>query len=114
MNMLIVGILVNTLLFGYAGFTNKKTGIPHKLPKFLLNPIIERVFTFGYLGSFVIILLAPGGLLRNIIISLLMQFVINHILWGSIVGSIAGALNRKKLDNIIGNIANKSNKRNHK
>jgi hypothetical protein len=96
MEMLWVGVLINTVLFSYMAFTNDKTGIPHKLPNFLLSPILSTVLTLGYFASFLIIILSPGGLIRNIIIVLLMQFLINHILWGIIVGTIGGLLAKKR------------------
>ncbi len=95
MNMLLIGVMINTMLFGYMAFTNEKMGISHKVPQFLLNPILNTILTFLYPLSFVFILFVPGGLIKNIIVCLLLQFIINHIVWGSIVGIISGIGSRK-------------------
>ncbi len=100
MNILLTGILINTFLFGYMALTNEKMGISHKMPLFLLNPILNTILTFAYPLSFLIILLSPGGLLRNIIISIALQFLINHIIWGGVVGIIGGLDSRKYLNEL--------------
>lgn len=87
-----MGLIINTLLFGYMGFTNEKMGVLSIIPKFLLNKYLSMVLTISYFLSFLIILLSPGNLLIHIIICLLMQFLINHLVWGIITGVIAGKL----------------------
>jgi len=97
MDMLIAGIIINTLLFGYMGFSNEKSGVSHLMPLFLRNSVLELILTISYFGSFLIILLAPGGLIRNIIVAVLMQIIINHVIWGIITGIIAGNEAKKRL-----------------
>lgn len=100
MSILLLGIAINTLLFGYMAFTNDKMGISHKIPTFLLNPILNTILTFMYPLSFILILISPGGLLRNVVISLLLQFLVNHLVWGSIVGVIGGIESRKAIKDL--------------
>ncbi len=86
---LIIGIVINTLAFGIMGFRKNTLGIP--VPKWLDSEVLQIPVTIAYFGSFLIVLLAPGvSWILKIILSLLMQFVINHVLWGLITGGIAG------------------------
>ena len=94
MTQLILGIIVNTLLFGYGAFFNEKTGII--LPKTKFYIVLDVVLTICYFLSFLIILLAPGNLIVNIIICLSMQFLINHIVWGSLAGLVIGNIKKKE------------------
>jgi len=83
MTLYLLAVLANTFLFGFMGLTNEKTGAfatghSHGLKRLItLAPIL-------YLISFVVLLLSPGGLLRNIITVILLQVVVNHLIWGSI------------------------------
>ena len=99
--MLLAGIIINTLLFGYMGFTNEKTGIPHKLPILIYNPILDLIVTVSYPLSFLIILFAPGGFIRNVIIVILMQFIVNPILWGPITGIVAAESVKREMKRAI-------------
>jgi len=94
-SLLIFGILINTIIFGIIGFRNQKLGI--KIPEFLKNDFLNTPTTIIYYLSFLIILLSPEKLWLKIIIILLMQFVINHVLWGIITGIIAGRTTKKEL-----------------
>lgn len=100
METLIVGIIFNTLVFGIMGATNKQTGIPHLLPKFLVNPITDMFLLILYIVSFVIILLSPVNLLLRIIVAVVMQFFVNHLLWGLIIGTIGGLDAKKRIKNL--------------
>ncbi|MFA6006144.1 MAG: hypothetical protein WC764_00205 [Candidatus Paceibacterota bacterium] len=91
--LLIVGIIINTMAFGVMGFRNQKLGI--KVPKILLREIFNIPITVIYYLSFVVILLSPDSWLQKIIIALSMQFLINHIIWGSITGIVAGIIVRR-------------------
>ena len=86
--VLIVGIIINTVAFGIMGFHKNKLGI--KIPYFMHNEILQIMVTSIYFLSFVIILFSPESLIFKIVVCLLMQFAVNHILWGSITGIIAG------------------------
>lgn len=99
METLIVGIILNTLVFGLMGATNKQTGIPHLLPKFLVNPITDMLLLVLYIVSFVIILLSPVNLFLRIIVAVAMQFLVNHFLWGLIIGTIGGINAKKRINN---------------
>jgi len=91
---LIIGVIINTVAFGIMGFHKNKLGI--KIPNFLHNEILQMLITAVYFISFVVILFSPGNLILKIIICLLMQFVINHIMWGSLTGIIAGIFFKDK------------------
>lgn len=85
---LIVGIIINMVAFGIMGFHKDKLGI--KIPRFLHNEILQIFITIIYFLSFAVILFSPGNLILKIVICLLMQFLINHIIWGAFAGIIAG------------------------
>lgn len=91
---LIIGLLTNTAAFGVMGFRNQKLGI--KTPKFLQNAIFSWPLIIIYDLSFIIILFSPESLWIKIAACLLMQFVINHLIWGVITGLIAGITAKKK------------------
>lgn len=90
-DQLIIGILVNTLAFGAMAFigTDAKARVAHKIPRFLRNKYLDILTTVIYFASFLIILFAPSNLIINIIICLLMQFLINHAIWGTITGLLS-------------------------
>ena len=90
---LLIGIIINTLSFGVIGWRNPKTGL--SVPKFLHSDLFNIALTFTYFLSFAIILFSPEKLLVKIIAALLMQFLINHVIWGGIFGVITGK-NAKK------------------
>lgn len=96
---LIIGIIINTLIFGVMGFRNQKLGI--KTPEFLKNNFFNTPTTIIYFLSFLIIIFSPDKLWLTIAVALLMQFVINHIIWGTITGVIAGRGIKKIKDNQI-------------
>lgn len=99
MEILIVGIILNTLVFGLMGATNKQSGIPHLLPRFLVNPIADTLLLILYVVSFIVILLSPVNLFLKIIVAVVMQFLVNHFLWGLILGTIGGIDARKRIKN---------------
>lgn len=99
METLIVGIILNSLVFGVMGATNKQTGIPHLLPRFLVNPIADILLLILYVVSFAIILLSPVNLFLRIIIAVVMQFLVNHLVWGLIIGTIGGLDAKKRIKN---------------
>ena len=85
---LILSLVFNTIAFGLMGFGNNKLGIA--VPRFLQNKFISILITITYFSSFIVILLSPENLILKIVVALLMQFLVNHIIWGSITGLIAG------------------------
>lgn len=85
---LIFGLILNTIVFGLMGFSNNKLAI--KIPGFLQNRFVNILITIAYFSSFIVILLSPENLILKIVVALLMQFLVNHIIWGSITGLIAG------------------------
>ena len=89
-----MGIAINTIAFGIMGFRNNKLGIT--IPRWLDNEIFQIFITIFYYTSFLVILLAPGNLIIKIIICILMQFLVNHIVWGTITGVIASIFFNKK------------------
>lgn len=91
---LIIGVIINTVSFGIMGFHKNKLGI--KIPEFLHNQILQMLITAVYFVSFVVILFSPEKIILKIIICLLMQFVINHIVWGALTGIIAGIFFKNK------------------
>lgn len=90
---LILSLVLNTVVFGLMGFSRNRLGIT--VPRFLKNNFVGTFLTVIYFSSFILILLSPGNLVLKILIALLMQFLINHIIWGSITGLIAGRKTRK-------------------
>jgi hypothetical protein len=98
MNILIIGILINTFLFGIMAFTDPKMGVSSLVPKILKNTRVGLIFTISYILSFLIILFSGGNLIINILVCLVMQFVINHIMWGLITGIIAGKITKNNLN----------------
>lgn len=96
MKQLILGITVNTLLFGYIAFFNEKTGII--LPKTKFYVVLDFVIMACYFLSFLIIMLSPGNLIINIIICLSLQFLINHIVWGSFAGIVIGNIAKRNIN----------------
>lgn len=94
-----MGIILNTVIFGIMGATNKQSGIPHLLPRFFVNPIADTLLLILYVVSFITILLSPVNLFLRIIVAVAMQFLVNHFLWGLIIGTIGGIDTRKRLKN---------------
>ena len=90
---LIFGLLLNTIAFGVMGLNRQQLGI--KLPQYFHNGVLQLMVTMVYYASFLIILFSTESLFLKIVISLLMQFVINHIVWGLIMGSVAGLFFKK-------------------
>lgn len=90
---LIFGLILNTTAFGLMGFSNNKLAI--KIPGFLQNRFFNILITIAYFSSFIVILLSSEILILKIFIALLMQFLINHIIWGVITGSIAGVKTKR-------------------
>lgn len=90
---LIIGIIINTIIFGIMGWRNPRTGLT--TPKFLHGNLFNISLTIIYFLSFVVILFSQEKLWIKIVIALLMQFVINHIIWGTIVGIITGRAAKK-------------------
>lgn len=91
---LFIGLATNTITFGIMGFRNNKLGIT--VPSWLNNEILQIFITIFYYASFLVILFAPGNLIIKIIICVLMQFLVNHIVWGAITGVIAGIFFKDK------------------
>ena len=84
---ILIGILINTLAFGIMGFRRNRLGIA--IPKFLANEFFQILITLVYFASFFIILFSPENLIIKIVICLLMQFLMNHVLWGFLTVVIA-------------------------
>jgi hypothetical protein len=91
---LFIGILINTIAFGVMGFRNNKLGIT--VPNWLDNESLQIFITIFYYASFLVILFSPGNLVIKIIICVLMQFLVNHAVWGIITGIIAGIFFKDK------------------
>ncbi len=96
---LILGIILNTIAFGIMGFRKQRLGI--NIPPFLLSEFFNIPITLIYFASFLIILFSPERLWLKILIALAMQFLVNHILWGTITGTIAGVKSKKERKKII-------------
>lgn len=96
MPMIFIGVLLNTLSFGLMGFTNKQSGVPHLLPKFLISATADSIMLLLYLSSFIVILFSPIHFLARIGIAIALQFFINHVIWGLVVGTIAGLDARRR------------------
>jgi hypothetical protein len=92
---IIIGLAVNTLCFGWMGFTNKETGILKIAPNNKYLVILDAILTTFYFLSFLVIIFSPGNMLINIGISLLMQIFINHLIWGTITGIISNLILKK-------------------
>ncbi len=85
---LIIGIIINTIIFGIMGFRNQKLGI--KTPIFLQSKLFGLPLVIADIISFIVILSSPDVWLVKIITAFLMFFVINHVVWGVLTGLIAG------------------------
>ncbi|HEX8965751.1 MAG TPA: hypothetical protein VF820_04955 [Patescibacteria group bacterium] len=51
------------------------------LPHFLKDDYIRSILPIIYILSFLLVLLTPGGLIRNMITIFLLQLGINPLLW---------------------------------
>jgi len=92
---IIIGLIVNTLCFGWMAFTNRENGILKINPKNKYLVILDAILTAFYFLSFLIIIFSPGNILINIVISLLMQVFFNHLIWGTITGIISSLILKK-------------------
>ena len=97
---IVIGLVVNTLSFAYMGFTTESAGVLSIVPKILLNKYFDIANTIIYTLSFIIILTSPGNLLIKIGICLLMQFIVNHMFWGIVTGTIASKIVKRKINNL--------------
>jgi len=89
---ILIGILVNTALFGLMGWSNNKLGLG--VPRILSHGIFNTALAPLYFMSFGIILFSPESLFMKIVVAILLQFLINHLLWGVIIGVIARMHNK--------------------
>ncbi len=87
-NQLILGIILNTIIFGIMSFRNNKLGI--KTSDFLQSPWFGFPLIVVDIISFIIILSSPENWWKKVVIALSMQFLFNHIIWGIITGIVAG------------------------
>lgn len=93
-------LLLNTLAFGYGAFTNEKMGVSHLLPRVMVGSFLITLALIMYFVSFALILLSPGGLIRNLLAMAAMQFLINHLIWGTITGVVGGLGSSRKLNEL--------------
>lgn len=96
--LLIIGIIINTLSFGFAGFQNNKLGI--HIPDFLRSTSLRILQNFLYFGSFILILISPGNIFIKILVCVALQFLVNHLVWGVVTGIIAGVSERGRRNKI--------------
>jgi len=97
MTLYTFAVTLDILAFGYLAFTNEKAGL-FKNVQFFRSNIMETLAIFPSIISTVLILFSPGGLVRNIITILLLQFVVNHIIWGVIHGVVDGIVSNIRLN----------------
>lgn len=95
--MYIGSVILNTLLFGYMAFTDEKMGVSHRVPNFLKSTLLITTIPILYIVSFFLILISPGGLLRNIITMIGMQLLMNHLIWGTLTGIIGGLESKNRM-----------------
>lgn len=105
--------ILSFILFGlmtFAGIAKKDSLYRLKTPLAFQVLFDSNVFniliTFGYfVGLFLIFIsgFTGAGVGRAIITILLLQFLINHLVWGSLVGFITGLWHRKDMAEIFGN-----------
>lgn len=108
--MLLYAVLANTIFFGLMAVTSHKTnplipapGLRNK-QTMIVFLVIDAVINIGYILTFPWIIFSSNNYLLNIGIALLMQFVVNHFVWGILLSPIAivdGIRIRRKLNRQI-------------
>lgn len=99
MTLYTFAVMLDILSFGYIALTHRKTGLLKDV-KFFRSDLMETFAIIPSIISAILILISPGGLVRNIITILLLQFVINHFIWGILVGNIEGILSNNRATKI--------------
>lgn len=103
------GIILSFFLFGYMAFSSRKRRdpagwflyTPLALQIIANNGIIDLILTFLYPVALLIIILSPGNIIINILTVIALQFVIYHIIWGTITGIIEGRQKSKELQDFL-------------
>lgn len=105
-------ITLNTLMFGQAALSSLWTRRRDLFVGFIFNAplvltmLIDFIFSPGIVGlicsslyfiSFIFIIFTANSILGGILICIFMQFIFNHIVWGTVVGILESLLIKRIL-----------------
>lgn len=106
--------IISFFLFGLMAFSSmaKKDSLyrfktPLAFQMLFDSQVFNTLVTFGYFVGLSLILISgfiSVGIVRAIITILLLQFLINHLVWGSVVGLITGLWHRGHTKEVMNKI----------